>query len=165
MTKWIQPIILMIFLVVFFSESKAQRRRIELSQSDSRFTIGAESYYNFVHDENLYYHIQNNTNEKYELVVEVTVRSSCFEERNYLLGYNRVVVLLPGGRFTDKNDHSHIYIGSEATKNCRIKVGDTYTYVSGISYRYSSIRNITKEESDKKQKELELQISWPKRKN
>jgi len=146
----------MVILLVISIELNAQRRRVELNQADPRFTIWVESYFSF-QTESIYYYIRNNTNDKYSLVVDVTVTSSCFGSETYKLGVNDIITLLPGGLFTPKTDDVHNFVGFEKHNNCRIKVGDTYTYVSDISYKYSDIRNITKEDLDKQRAKLEAE--------
>ncbi|WP_439882122.1 hypothetical protein ACSX1A_02950 [Pontibacter sp. MBLB2868] len=136
----------------------AQRKDITLHQADPRFTISAQRHYGFGNEEYWFY-IQNNTNEEYELVVDVTINSTCHAPRNFKLHVNKVVTLKPGGRFTPDSDYSHIFLGGDAQKGCRKKDGDSYTYLSSISYRYSSIKNVTQEklklEREKKLKEEE----------
>lgn len=135
-----------ILSVTSITYGQRKRREISLSQADARFTIRAESYYNFVNDESIFYYIQNNTNEKYELVVEVTVSANCQPQRTYKLGYNRIVFLNPNGAFTPKNDWVHNIIGAANAKDCRQRVGDTFTFITDISYKYLSIRNVTVED-------------------
>ena len=136
----------------------AQRKNIPLNQADPRFTISAERHYGFGNEE-YWFFIQNNTNEEYQLVVDVTINTTCFEPRSFKLHVNNVVTLKPGGKFTPSSDWSHIFIGGDAQKGCRKKDGDSYTYLSSVSYRYSSIKNVTqeklKEEKEKKIKEEE----------
>jgi hypothetical protein len=138
------------FLIVLLSvvtAMEAQRRKINLTQSDSRFTIRAEAFYNFVNDEEIWYYVQNNTNEKYQLEVEVTVNSSCHPSNTYKLGVNKVVFLNPGAQFTPSSDWSHILIGSSTAKACRRTLSDkSYTFITGITYRYVSVRNLSAEE-------------------
>lgn len=134
----------------------AQRKDISISQADPRFTISAQRHYGFGNEEYWFY-IQNNTNEEYELVVNVTIRSTCHEPKNFMLGVNKVVRLKPKGRFTPDADWSHIYLGGEAQKACRKKDGDSYTYLAGISYQYQSIKNITQENLRKEQEKKKLE--------
>lgn len=144
------------FLFICLSQiGNAQRRNIPLNQADPRFTIRAESFYNFVHDEYYYFYVKNNTNETYRLVVDVTVTSPCFETRNYKLGVNRVIQIGPGEEFTPSKDYAHIFIGGDNTKTCRIKVGDTYTFISGIRYTYSEITNVTQENVQRERENAE----------
>ncbi|MNK06499.1 hypothetical protein D3C87_243980 [compost metagenome] len=146
---------LYILLSLFvFQTMNAQRKPVKMSQADSRFTISAEKHYGFGNEE-YWFFIQNNTNSKYELVVEVTLNSSCHESRSFKLDVNGVVTLMPGGRWTPKSDWVHSYLGGDAFKDCRKKDGDSYTYLTGITYRYVSITNVTEEEIKKAKEEEE----------
>jgi len=137
----------------FIVAQNSGRSRIDLHQSDARFTIWAESHYNFVNDEYFYFYIQNNTNEKYDLVVNVTINSTCHPSRTFKLHVNKVVTLLPGGRFTPDSDWEHIFQGGSNAKDCRVKRGDSYTFLSSISYNYQSIVNVTEQETRKVEEE------------
>lgn len=144
-----------IFLVVgqFVIAQNSVRTTIDLHQKDPRFKIWAQSYYNFVNDEEFYFYIQNNTNQKYNIVVNVTINSTCHPSRTFKLDYNDVVTLMPGGRFTPDSDNSHIFIGASNAKDCRVKRGDKYTFLSSIDYYYESIVNVTEQEFKKEQAE------------
>lgn len=66
-----------------------------------------------------------------------------------------MVYLKPGEEFTPSKDYYHIFTGSNSLKDCRVKVGEQYTYISQIQYSYSDIRNITQEEAQKEKEKLE----------
>lgn len=148
---------LLLFLLVVSISVSAQRKQIPLSQSDSRFTITAEKYYSFVNDEEYFFYIQNNTNDKYQFIVNVTLRSSCHPTKNFNLHVNGIVTLLPRGRFTPNNDWVHSFLGGANAKDCRQKDGDGYTFLTGISYSYSKIVNLSEQERKKEEEELRRQ--------
>lgn len=160
--------LLLLMLLLFVSTMHSQRRRINLNQADARFTIWAEAYYNFVNDESIYYYVQNNTDQKYQLEVEVTVNSTCHPSNTYKLGINKVVFLNPNALFTPDADWVHTLIGSSKAKECRKKIDDkTFTFISSISYRYLSIKNLTAEEklkADEKAKKEALELEHKKQK-
>jgi hypothetical protein len=160
--------ILLILISLSVINVYGQRRKINLNQADARFTIWAEAHYNSVNDEYMYYYIQNNTNEKYLLEVEVTLNSSCHPEKTFKLGVNRVVFLNPNELFTPSSDYSHISTGKSNAKDCRLKIDkDTYTFINSISYRYTSIKNVTEEENlkaEEKQKKEALALEQKKQK-
>lgn len=139
----------------FFTEMTYAQRNIPLNQIDSRFTIRAETAGISFGSEYYRFYIKNNTNEKYKLVVNVTVYSPCFETKNYKLGILREVFLEPGGEFTPRNDYYHIFNGGENTKDCRIRLANNEsTYISKIQYSYSNIINLTQEEAKKEKEKL-----------
>lgn len=146
-------ILFYIFLITAQCVFAQGRNRIELHQADARFTIWAESHYNSVNDEYFYFYIQNNTNQRYDLVVNVTINSTCHAPKTFVLHVNDVVTLLPGGRFTPDSDWEHILQGGSNAKDCRVKKGNGYTFVSSIRYNYSNIVNVTEREFKKEQAE------------
>lgn len=144
-----------IFLVVgqFVVAQNSGRNKFEMRQLDPRFTIWAESHYNSVNDEYFYFYIQNNTNQRYDLVVNMTINSTCHASRTFRLHVNYVVTLMPGGRFTPDSDFEHIFQGGSNAKDCRVRRGDGYTFLSSFSYNYENIVNVTDREFKKEQAE------------
>ena len=152
-------IIAIIFSVFMQNEVAAQRRSINVSQIDSRFTLKVERYFSKLGgSEEYYYYVQNNTSQEYKIVVNITLELACVGTKNYKLGYNKIVYLKPNATFTPKDDWVHILTsGADNFKNCRLVDGDSYTLYKGLSYTITDVVNVTEQknttEINKKNKE------------
>jgi len=157
--SWIRTMPLCTLLtVLFFSLSAvAQRKPVNVSQVDPRFTVSVYHFYSSLgeHDE-LYYYVKNNTADEYKMVIQVTTDMACEGTKTYPLGINKIVYLKPNGSFTPNDDWVHItMIGGENNKKCRIKEGDSYTFLKRISYTISNVTNITLEKAAAEKKKAD----------
>lgn len=149
--------ILIVILTCFLS-SMAQRKQINVSQIDPRFTFSAERKW-AVGDEEYFFYVQNNTSEEYQMVVNVTLELACVGTKSFVLGYNKVVYLKPNDRFdAHDDDYSHIYTsGASYFKTCRLTDGNSFTLFKGIRYTYSSIENITQKKAAEEKRKQEAE--------
>lgn len=151
-----------LFLLLMFSlTANAQRKKVQVRQVDPRFTLSLESYFStLTADEEFFYYVKNNTNQEYNIVVDITANYACVGERRFKLGINKVVYLAPNGEFTPKSDWVHYVLTSDLkgkAKECASKFEDSYTYLKSISYTISSVENLTeKKAAEEKKKQDDL---------
>lgn len=146
MNRILQALVLCSLLLIGTQSAHAQRKQVSIRQADPRFTLTIEKYWSKLGgNEEYFFTLENNTGEEYELVVEVDLDLACVGEKSFRLGVNRKIKLQPHGKFTPKGDWSHIFMGPDNFRNCRLKDGDTYTLLQGVKYTYSSIKNLSEE--------------------
>lgn len=148
-----KKIILLLFVFLSF-ESYAQRRDFQLINNDARFTVSAQTSW-AAGNEEIFFYVDNNTNDEYVIVIDVTITSYCHPQKSFKLGVNNVVHLKPGGRFIPQGDWSHIFLGGEKQKDCRKPLQGEYTYVSSISFSISNVENRTEQNRQKEKEKAE----------
>lgn len=150
--------VLAICLFNLLSENvKAQLIDIPMAQPDNRFTVSAKRYWNSVGDEQYLFFVQNNTDQEYKLVIRVTLDLACYGRQTFNLGYTGEVYLKPRGLFIpSKDDNTHNFLGgnAESRLSCRIKDGNSYTFLKSAMFQMTDIVNVSQEKT-KEAKRLE----------
>ncbi len=161
----IRVIAVLLFIVSGSITATAQRKEVSVSQFDPRFTVSVQRYWSSLGgSEEYFFYVQNNTNDEYNFVVNVTLNLACVGTKNFTLGVNKIVSLKPNGRFTPEGDWSHIYTsGADNFKNCRLADGNSFTLLQGISYTVSNVTNVTQQKAAEEKKKADEKLAAEKK--
>lgn len=159
MKNTIKKVLFFVIAYLLMNTLNAQRKSVNISQFDPRFTISAQKKWG-VGNEEYFFYVQNNTSDEYKMVINVTLDLACVGQKSFTLGINKIVYLKPNGKFDAfKDDWVHIYnSGADNFKDCRLKDGNSFTLFQGVSYQVSSLVNVTQEKAatEKKKQQEEL---------
>lgn len=136
---------LLLFLsLLICSELSAQRKTIPVVQPDPRFTLTAQRSWNTNGEEEYIFYLQNNTAEEYQLTAKVTLDLACHGIKVIQLGRTGIIRLKGKGLLRPgQDDNRHIFGdgNSESFKACRIKDGNSFTFLKAISFDISDVMN------------------------
>lgn len=162
----IRAIALLLLLITAGTAVHAQRKQVSVSQFDPRFTVSVQRYWSSLGgSEEYFFYVQNNTNDEYSMVINVTLDLACVGTKTFTLGVNKVVWLKPNGQFKPDGDWSHIYTsGADNFKNCRLADGNSFTLLKGISYTVNNVTNVTQQKAAEEKRKADEKAALEKKK-
>lgn len=144
--------------------------RVDLEQLDERFILTAQHTFNENWEE-YFFSIQNNTEDEYAMVVNFTLNSPCHDQRTFSLQANGKNTLKPKATFTSDPKLVLFFEGGPEKDSCRQAMENSFTFLSGITYKFVNIRNLSnsssangksepKEEEEDQEKEVAEEIAF-----
>ena len=133
----------------------AQRKDILMAQPDLRFHVTGERYWSELADnESYFFSVKNTTNEEYTLEITMKLHLSCDGWVSFKLN-NGIIRLKPGETLQPAMGGNYTVIGgaTEAKKACRMKDGNSFTFLHSATFHMTNVVNLTEADARKKREQ------------